>query len=109
MAYFIDASERESMELVTGANTQTFWGKEMLLSLVTVDANALVPLHTHPHEQGGIIVEGELEMGIDGEVRSLKPGDMYIIPGNVEHYAKAHDVKAVALDIFSPVREEFKY
>jgi hypothetical protein len=27
----------------------------------------------------------------------------------VEHYAKAHAVKAVALDIFSPVREEFKY
>ena len=109
MAYFIDASDRKPMELVTGARTRTFWGQEMLLSLVEVDANALVPLHTHPHEQGGIIVEGELEMGIDGEVKLLKPGDMYIIPGDVEHYAKAHDVKAVALDIFSPVREEFKY
>ncbi len=109
MAYFIDASDRESMELVPGARTQTFWGEQMLLSLVEVDANSLVPLHTHPHEQGGIIVEGELEMGIDGEVKLLKPGDMYIIPGNVEHYAKALDVKAIALDIFSPVREEFQY
>ncbi len=109
MSYFLDASDRKSMELVPGARTKTFWGEHMLLSLVEVDANALVPLHTHPHEQGGIIVEGELEMGVDGEVKLLKPGDMYIIPGNVEHYAKAHDVKAVALDIFSPVREEFKY
>ena len=109
MAYFIDASDRESMELVPGARTQTFWGEQMLLSLVEVDPNSLVPLHTHPHEQGGIIVEGELEMGIDGEVKLLKPGDMYIIPGNVEHYAKALDVKAIALDIFSPVREEFQY
>ena len=50
-----------------------------------------------------------MEMGIDGEVKLLKPGDMYIIPGNVEHYAKAYTIKAVALDIFSPVREEFKY
>jgi len=48
-------------------------------------------------------------MGIGGEVRLLKPGDMYIIPGNVEHYAQGQDTKAVALDIFSPVREEFKY
>ena len=48
-------------------------------------------------------------MSIGGEVRLLKPGDMYMIPGNVEHYAKAYAVKAVALDIFSPVREEFKY
>lgn len=73
------------------------------------DADFEVPLHTHPHEQGGIIAEGELEMGIGGEVKLLKPGDMYIIPGNGEHYAKAYDNKAVALDIFSPVREEVQY
>ena len=109
MSFFLDSSTRKSKELAPGARTKTIWGEQMLLSLVEVDANALVPLHTHPHEQGGIIVEGELEMGVDGEVKLLKPGDMYIIPGNVEHYAKAHDVKAVALDIFSPVREEFKY
>ena len=48
-------------------------------------------------------------MGIDGEVKLLKVGDMYIIPGNVEHYAKAYAAKAVALDIFSPVRQEFQY
>ena len=48
-------------------------------------------------------------MGVAGEVKLLKPGDMYIIPGGVEHYAKCGDVGALALDIFSPVREEFKY
>ena len=109
MSYFIDAASREPLELVPGARTRTFWGEQMLFSLVEVDADSEVPLHTHPHEQGGIIVEGELEMGVDGEVKLLKPGDMYIIPGNVEHYAKAYSTKAIALDIFSPVREEFKY
>lgn len=54
-------------------------------------------------------MSGELEMGIGGEVKLLRPGDMYIIPGGVEHYAQGQDAKAVALDIFSPVREEFKY
>lgn len=109
MSYFIDTSDRKPMEVVPGARTRTFWGEQMLLSLIEVDANSEVPRHTHPHEQAGIIVQGELEMGIDGEVKLLKPGDMYIIPGNVEHYAKAYEVKALALDIFSPVREEFKY
>ncbi|MDA0263386.1 MAG: cupin domain-containing protein [Chloroflexi bacterium] len=109
MSYFIDASSRNPMALVPGARTRTFWGENMLLSLVEVDAGSVVPLHTHHHEQGGVILEGELEMGIGGEVKLLKPGDMYIIPGDVEHYAKAHAVKAVALDIFSPVREEFQY
>ncbi len=32
-----------------------------------------------------------------------------IIPGGVEHYAQGQGTRAVALDIFSPVREEFKY
>ena len=109
MSHFIDAAGRESKELAPGARTRTFWGEQMLFSLVEVDVNSQVPLHTHPHEQGGIIIEGELEMDIGGEVKLLKPGDMYIIPGNVEHYAKAYSTKAVALDIFSPVREEFQY
>lgn len=109
MPYFVDPGNREPIQLVPGARTRTFWGEQMLLSLVEVDADFEVPLHTHSHEQGDIIVEGELEMGIGGEVKLLKPGDMYIIPGNVEHYAKAYGNKAVALDIFSPVREEFQY
>lgn len=48
-------------------------------------------------------------MVIDGEGKLLKPGGMYIIPGDVEHYAKAYTSKAVALDIFNPMMDEFKY
>ena len=109
MSDFVDAKNRDPMTLVPGARTRTFWGENILLSLVEIDANSEVPAHTHPHEQAGMLIEGELEMGVDGEVKLLKPGDMYIIPGGVEHYAKCGDVAALALDIFSPVREEFKY
>jgi len=106
MSYFVDAENRDPMTLVPGARTRTFWGENILLSLVEIDANSEVPTHTHTHEQAGMLVEGELEMGVAGEVKLLKPGDMYIIPGAVEHYAKCGDVAAVALDIFSPVRED---
>ncbi|MBM3943602.1 MAG: cupin domain-containing protein [SAR202 cluster bacterium] len=109
MPYFYKAENRGEKELVPGARTKTFWGDKILLSLVTIDANSAVPLHTHPHEQAGIVIEGEMEMGVAGEVRTLQVGDMYIIPGGVPHYAKCGDTPAVALDIFSPVREEFKY
>ena len=109
MSYFKDTSEREPMELVPGARTLTFWGDNMLLSMVEIDADSEVPIHTHPHEQGGIVIEGEMEMGIAGEVKVLKPGDMYIIPGDVEHYAKCGAIPVKVLDIFSPVRTEFQY
>ncbi len=109
MSYFKDAQSRTPMELVPGARTRTFWGQQMLLSIVEIDAGSEVPLHTHSHEQAGMVIEGELEMGIGGEVRKLGPGEMYIVPGNVEHYAKSSDIPAKVLDVFSPVREEFKY
>ena len=109
MSYFKDLAGRHEMQLVPGARTRTFWGDKMLLSLVEIDAHSEVPRHTHPHEQAGVVIEGEMEMGIGNEVRVLKPGDMYIIPGGVEHYARCGDKPARALDIFSPVREEFMY
>ena len=107
--YFHDPKGRQTKELAPGVTTKTFWGDKMLLSLVELEPDSPVPNHSHPHEQGGIVVEGELEMDIAGDKRVLKPGDMYIIPGNVEHAARTIAGRAVALDIFSPVRDEFKY
>ena len=109
MSYFKDAQSRAPMELVPGARSRTFWGEHMLLSIVEIDANSEVPSHTHAHEQAGMVIEGELEMGIGREVRRLGPGEMYIVPGNVEHYARCSETPAKVLDIFSPMREEFKY
>ncbi len=107
--YFYDPKQRGTKELAPGARTRTFWGDKMTLSIVEIDPNSEVPRHTHPHEQGGMMIEGELEMNIAGESKLLKPGDVYIIPGNVEHWARTRNTPARVMDIFSPVREEFKY
>ena len=106
---FYNAEDRASRELVPGGVIRSFWGEKTLLSLVDIQPNVEVPLHAHPHEQSGMLLEGELEMGIGEEAKMLGPGDMYIIPGSVEHYAKAHSSPARVLDIFTPVREDYKY
>ena len=72
------------------------------ISLVNVAESVL-------NEQAGILMDGELEMIIGDESKLLKPGDMYIVPGNIEHYATATDKGAKVIDIFAPVRDEFKY
>ena len=75
MSYFIDTSGRDPMELVPGARTRTFWGEQMLLSLVEIDANSEVPLHTHPHEQGnkrGITLDIESTGGRPGSFAIAK-------------------------------------
>ena len=109
MKYLCDFENRETKEMLPGIKIRTFWGKEMLLSLVDLEPHSEVPMHSHLHEQAGTIVAGELEMTINGEKRLFKAGETYIIPGNVQHNAIAGDKPAQVLDIFSPVREEYKY
>jgi quercetin dioxygenase-like cupin family protein len=109
MQYFCDLENREPKEIALGVRIRTFWGNEMLLSMVDLDANAVVPAHSHPHEQSGTVVSGQIEMTIGGEARWLEPGDTYIIPGGVQHSAKTGETPTRVLDIFSPVREQYQY
>ena len=107
--YFHIPSERELIERFPGVNLRTFWGDNVMLSIVDLNKGSVVPNHTHPNEQAGIVLEGEMELGINGQKRILKKGDIYVIPGGAEHYAKPHGESCQALDIFAPVREEYKY
>ncbi len=107
--YFCDIENREAVEVVPGIRLRTFWEKEMLLSLVELDPGAALPTHSHPHEQSGTVISGTMTMTIGGETRQLQPGDAYIIPGGVEHSAIAGATLTKVVDIFSPVREEYKF
>ena len=109
MSYFCELENREAKEIFPGARIRTFWANQMLLSIVDLDANAVVPSHFHHHEQAGTVLSGELELTIAGETRLLQPGDAYLIPGGIEHSARTGVAAARALEVFSPVREEYQY
>jgi unsaturated pyranuronate lyase len=109
MDYLCNFEKREAREMLPGIKIRTFWGKEMLLSLVDIEPHAEIPMHSHLHEQVGRIISGEIEMTINGKKGVYKEGDTYIVPGNVQHNGKAGAKAVQVLDIFSPVREEYKY
>ncbi len=105
---FVDLHGKRGKQLFEGVKAQVAWGDRLMLSLVTLGAGSTVPMHSHPHEQAGIVLDGELDFTIGKETRRLKAGDSYIIPGNVQHGCAACAGHALVLDIFSPVREEYK-
>jgi quercetin dioxygenase-like cupin family protein len=109
MPYFYAADERAAKTLFGDVTAKTFWGEKMLLSLVNLPANSVVPLHSHPHEQAGIMLQGEATFTVGGESRLVKQGEMWIIPGGVEHTVVTGDAPGLALDVFSPVREDYQY
>ena len=101
MSHFRDLENKETKEIAPGVRLRSFWGDRMLAAVVDLDPQAVVPMHSHPHEQAGTVLSGALELTIDGETRWLAPGD-------VEHGAQTGDAPTRVLDVFSPVREEYK-
>jgi len=106
---FYNPKDRQVKDLVPGMHIRTFWGEQQLLSLVELDANTVLPRHSHPHEQSTYVLEGELEFELGGEIRIIRAGELVIVPGGVEHFVKVGPVLTRVLDNFSPVREDLKY
>ena len=50
-------------------------GQNIMFSHVTLQPNAVAPLHNHVEEQMGLILEGEMEVTIEGETRVMKKGN----------------------------------
>ena len=94
--------------LAPGVTARIVSGEKLMFSLVALEPGAVVPTHTHPHEQMGMMVSGTMEFTIAGETRLLTGNEMYLVPGGVPHAAKAGPGGAVALDAFSPPREEYR-
>jgi len=94
--------------IAAGSSRKTLgWGERTLVSEVRFEADGIVPLHSHPHEQAGYVAEGAIEFTIGEQVVVLRAGDGYVIPGHVPHGCRALEA-SLAIDIFSPVREEYR-
>ncbi len=106
-AYFIKAGTGRHHALFPGVEILTTAGQQIMLSVVHFQARSVVPEHSHPHEQMGVMISGHLEFKVGGVTRRLGPGDIWRIPGGVPHEVVALEEPAVALDVFHPIREDY--
>lgn len=82
------------------------YGEKTLLTEFRLAKGAVLPRHSHPHEQTGYLVSGRLDLTIGTETFQVEPGGSWCIPGSVEHCAIAGE-ECVAIEVFSPVREDY--
>ncbi len=99
--------ERPGHRPSPGITMKPMTGDRVMLCWVEIEPNAILPLHHHPHEQGGVVMEGELILTVAGETKRLGPGDGFVIPGGVEHSAIGGPDGARSLDVFTPPRADF--
>jgi len=108
MSYFLSRADCSQHTIFPGVDIHTAAGEKMMLSLVEFAPGAVVEPHSHPHEQMGMLLEGELTFTIGGQTRTLAPGEMWRIPGGVVHSAVAGNSSVKALDVFHPIREDYR-
>jgi unsaturated pyranuronate lyase len=104
---FSPNNESTPVEMLPGVVRRTLSrGEKMLLCEITLVKGSVVPAHEHPHEQIGYVVRGRLRFRIADDEREVSAGDGYAIPSDVSHEVTALE-ESIAIDIFSPVREEY--
>ena len=91
-----------------GVSMKVLSGEKGMMVLFYIAPKVEIETHSHPHEQMGTVLKGEITLEIDGEERLLRAGDCYIAPSNTPHSARAGREGAQVIDFFSPPREDYK-
>lgn len=94
-------------EIFPGLRARLIHTDRVTHSWVEVDEGASFPSHQHPHEQIVTVIEGELELVVDGTPHRLTPGLVFVIPPNVPHSGTGIKRTRV-LDAFAPTRDDYK-
>ena len=104
---FLKSSEEGYHSPLPGIRQKTLvYGQRTLMTEFRLRKGSSLPLHRHPHEQTGYLVSGRIQLTVNGKVNDCRPGDSWCIPADMEHGAQILE-DALAIEIFSPVREEY--
>lgn len=106
---FFKLSAEEGSSPLDGVNMRGVYGEGGQLNLIRIEPDAVVPVHSHPHEQLGIILEGMQVLEVEGVEYELYPHDAYVLPSNIEHAGRGGPEGCLSIDIFVPVREDYRH
>ena len=104
--------ESDTVEAVPNAHlTQLAAGDRMSVQHFRIEPGAVVPSHSHHHEQAGYIAQGELTFLLgdeeDPDEVVVGPGDGYVLAGEEVHAAENRgDETVLGVDVFSPPRTD---
>jgi quercetin dioxygenase-like cupin family protein len=106
--YFPTDGEFGRHTIFPGVHIRSAATDRLMISVVDLEPHSVVEEHSHPHDQVGMLVAGKVIFFIGDEQKTLQPGDVWVIPGGVKHKVIVLDEPSRAVDIFHPVREEYR-
>ena len=102
----VDTSRLNVIERLPGWYGRYFHSANMTFAHYDFKRSSSIHEHFHPEEEVYEVIEGELELTIDGVSQIARPGLVAIVPSNVRHSVKAlTDGRAIIVDY--PLRRDF--
>jgi quercetin dioxygenase-like cupin family protein len=102
---FVTVSDIDAVEFVPGLQFRPVIGEKAMANFVSFAPHTVAPTHVHEEEQIVVVLQGELEFHLDGESRTMRPGDVAVIPPWVPHGARTLDSSCLEVDVFAPPRK----
>ena len=81
--------------------------ERMTIGEVRMDADAVLPMHSHPHDQLTYGLSGRYEFTSGDKTTVMEPGMTALIPGGVVQGGRTLTACHV-IDVFAPVREDYR-
>lgn len=107
MSNFIELKAINQVEMIPGFKARFVHSESMTISHWDIKKGSKLPEHQHHHEQISQVLVGRFGLTVDGVTQELAPGKIAVIPSNAVHSGIAITDRKV-MDIFHPVREDYK-
>ena len=103
---FVDTNGLKVIERLPGWKGRYFHSASMTFAHYEFAAGSTIHEHFHPEEEVYEVIEGELEVTIDGKSQVAKRGVVAVVPANSLHSVKAlTDGRLIVVD--HPSRPDF--
>ena len=92
-----------------GVLVRAVHGERVTLGLVELAPNSVVPEHSHPNEQMGVLIRGSfIRFRVGDESKEIRPGDTWRILGGIPHEVETGQEGALVVELWSPTREDWE-
>jgi len=103
---FVDTNSLDVTERLPGWYGRYFHSSSMTFAHYDFVRGSSIHEHIHAQEEVYEVIEGELEVTIDGAAQIARAGLVAIVPSNIRHSVKAlTDGRAIIVDY--PLRRDF--
>ena len=104
---FWELDNLKEVILAEGIRAKVIPGDNTTITHVILDKDAVLPEHKHPQEQIVNVVEGELELTVEGQKHILTRGKVITLKPDQPHSGRAL-TEVYVIDVFQPNRADLE-